>query len=461
MNTPGRRQLQESQSSTLAASLSTQASSLSTPPSSMVSPSSLASSSASSSSASSSVASSSVTISSSSSAESSTTSNSASSSSSTSVTQSSSLDTSRSTLSTTTTSSSPPPITTKTTTTSSSTAPSPTSSLETLRSTIFVTTTDSLGHTTTSAPIAITSVVTFTSNGVPETTTVVKLNPTLGSDGHSSGGSSFFKNTGAVAGVFVLVGLAAASIVLWILFGLRRRRRNRRIEHDTAVSATLAAAGFHRAPLDDDEHHDSRHSRALASSDMEMRTGSALALGTKSSLPSARTSGYQDSPGHDDVLHDGFNPYQEYDAAGPREGYIPARTQSPPPTAFVEPYRDASGSGPDHVIGHSASHSVGSTEPLLASFNRASPASPAPSRPTKNPKREADRRSQIAAAAPPSPRLENRRRSTSSSVYSSESTGDERLNPALRNGDIQDSEDYSRVLGVRNIPDGVSNSGES
>jgi hypothetical protein len=294
--------------------------------------------------------------------------------------------------------------------------------------------------------------------------------------------SSFFKNTGAVAGVFVLVGLAAAAIVLWVLFGLRRRRRNRRMEHDTAVSATLAAAGFHRAPLDDDEHqgNDSRHSRAFASPDMEMRTGSALALGTSSSIPSAaRTSGYQDSPGHDGAGEGFFNPYNEYDAAGPVEGYIPARTSSPPPTAFVEPYRDTSRT--NHAIHHSGSQSLGSTEPLLASFNRAEPVSPAPSGalqpptpPPRNPKRVSDRRSEISPGPPSSPPPENRRQSTASSVYSSESTGDERLNPALRNSDIRDSEDYSRrVLGVRetqsslifcpnirlkvrNIPDGVS-----
>ena len=47
------------------------------------------------------------------------------------------------------------------------------------------------------------------------------------------------------------------------------------------------------------------------------------------------------------------------------------------------------------------------------------------------------------------------------SVYSSESTGDDRLDPGLRtrpdNVSVRDDEDYSRrVLGVRNMPDGVS-----
>lgn len=266
---------------------------------------------------------------------------------------------------------------------------------------------------------------------------------------------SFFKNTGAVAGVFVLVGLAAAAIVLWVLFGLRRRRRNRRIEHDTAVSATLAAAGFHRAPLDDDElrGNDSRGSRGFATPEMEMLP--AAAVGTRSSVPSAgRSSGYLDTPGHDEA----FNPYHDYVVAGPTEGYIPARTSSPPPSAFVEPYRDASGHTVHH---HSASQSFGSTEPLLA-FDRAEPASSDPSAPPRpsldppsppprNPKRVADQRSQISGGEHANPRPENRRHSTASSVYSTEST-DERLNPALRNSDIKDSEDYSRpVLGVRSL----------
>ncbi|KAJ7634275.1 hypothetical protein DFH06DRAFT_684337 [Mycena polygramma] len=342
------------------------------------------------------------------------------------------------------------------TSTRSSSDAAPTDPSETLASTVFVTTTDSLGHTTTSVPSAITSIITFTSNGVPITTTEVKVNPTLAPDGHSSGGgSSFFKNAGAVAGVFALVGLAAAAIVLWILFGLRRRRRNRRMKHDSAVSATLAAAGFHRAPLDDDVQQ-GNGSRG----DMEMRAGSSLAMGS-----GVRTSGYQDSPGHDE---DAFNPYNEYVVPAPGEGYIPARTSSPPPATSAD--RDASESGPGH---HSASHSVGSIEPLLAAFRATEPASPGPSGvredpptpPPRNPKRVSDRRSQIfAAARPPSPRPQNRRQSTASSIYSSESDpGDDRLNPALRNSDIQDSEDYSRpVLGVRNFPDGMSQlSGES
>ncbi|KAF7320363.1 hypothetical protein MKEN_00821100 [Mycena kentingensis (nom. inval.)] len=323
-----------------------------------------------------------------------------------------------------------PPTTTPTTT------PTPTP-VQTLVTVIVSTNSQGIAST-------ITSFVT-TDGGV--TATETKVNPTLGSDSHSSsGGSSFFKNTGAVAGVFVLVGLAAAAIVLWIILAVRRRRRTRRIEHDTAVSATLAAAGFHRTPLDDDDVADSRRSRTLASPEMGIRAGSALAIRTTGSIPSGgRQSGYLDSPGLEDGLHE-FNPYHEYSVAQ-MDGYVPARTHSPPPSAFIE--RDAS--GPEHHPSHSQSHSVGtigSTEPLLSGFRNPAVAAPAgaargPTPPPRNPKRVFDSS------------RKNRRQSTAS-AYSAASHPDERTNPALRNSDIQDSEDYSRPLGVRNVPDDLS-----
>ncbi|KAJ7293552.1 hypothetical protein C8J57DRAFT_1490947 [Mycena rebaudengoi] len=209
--------------------------------------------------------------------------------------------------------------------TSQQSAPPP-PPLVTLPSVIVITTTDSQGHTITSTP----------------TTTEIKINPTLSPDGrNSSRGSSFFKNTGAVAGVFVLIGLAAAAIVLWILFALRRQRRDRQLKHDTAVSATLAAAGFHRTPLDDEDDPGtgSRHSKAFGSADVQMRSTSALALATtSSSFPSAggRTSGYQDDA-------EVYNPYVDYDAgAGPKDAHGLSRPYTPPPTAFAEHYRNLS-----------------------------------------------------------------------------------------------------------------------
>lgn len=272
---------------------------------------------------------------------------------------------------------------------------------------------------------------------------------------------SFFHNTGAVAATFVFVGLAAASILLFILFAVRRRRRNRRIEHDAAVEATLAAAGFRRTPLDDDDdrENNSRHSKMA----MAQRS---LGAGTASSLPSVgRTSAYIDSPNHDEI--EGFNPYTDY--VVPPSGYVPARSSSPPPGIFVGAYRDVENS-PDRIVNHNHTAS-GSNEPLLASFHRATASSPPlaqdgvnpPTPPPRNPQRIADRTSSDAPRAGPSspmPRTEDRNRSATPSMYSFESSGDDRLDPVLRQRmkdekqsattrELRDDEDYSRpVLGV-------------
>jgi hypothetical protein len=252
----------------------------------------------------------------------------------------------------------------------------------------------------------------------------------------------FFDNTGAVAGVFALVGLAAASIILFVIFYVRRRRRNARMQHDNEVSATLAAAGFHRSPLDDDDENPG------------MRQ-----MSPHSSAPSAT---FLDMNVPEDG--NGFNPYAGYafpPTGASREGYIPARTSSPPAGAMHD--RSAS----EQFISHSASHSAGSYEPLLASYHNrdgsiAAPAAvaTAPTPPPRNPRRISGP-STVPHMSPVAPSVApdvSRGKSVgSSSVYSSESTGDDRLDPGLRqkqksdgeDSDLEDNKDYSRpVLAV-------------
>lgn len=315
---------------------------------------------------------------------------------------------------------------------------------------MFITTTNSAGQTTTSAPSAVTSLVTSTgTDGGVVTITQIGVNPTLSSDNGSGGTSSFFQNKGAVAGVFVLVGLAAASIILFIFFYIRRRRRTRRMEHDNAVSATLTAAGFHRAPLDDDDDNNEDGSR------MQMSQHS-----PRSSIPSAgRLSAYMDN------VEGGFNPYADVGHPMGRDDYMPVKSPSPPPGAGGGVFGNIRGNASEQRISHSASHSAGSYEPLLASFyqsqNNADSSGP-PSPPPRNPQRLSDIKNQ------PSPTTQNSEvNDATSSLYSSESTGDDRLDPDLRRrlkddsdsdkADLRDDEDYSRpVLGVRNVPDKVS-----
>ncbi|KIO08309.1 hypothetical protein M404DRAFT_134303 [Pisolithus tinctorius Marx 270] len=322
--------------------------------------------------------------------------------------------------------------------------------------TIFVTTTNVEGQTVTSVPAIVTQLFTST-NGAGSVTTVTQavVNPTLASNNSTNEASSFFSNTGAVAGVFVVVGLAAASIILWILFALRRRYRMRQIEHDSAIQAAVAAAGFNRVPLDDDDdgHGRTPYSHSQFSTEMGQR-GSY----TFGSLPSGPP-----------VLDDGqggFNPYADYPTSrqGPRHagGYMPARTASPPPgaerPALSAMGTDEFGSNRDRKssYGHTPTYSAGSFEPLLSGYGQASESAPnaPPTPPPRNPQRLAD-----ASNAP------NRGSRVLDDESSNRST-DDRLDPDIRKrtrsnslgtANLRDDEDYSRpVLTVRNMPDTLS-----
>ncbi|KAI9070236.1 hypothetical protein FKP32DRAFT_16034 [Trametes sanguinea] len=67
---------------------------------------------------------------------------------------------------------------------------------------------------------------------------------------------SFFHNTGAVAGVFTVVGLAALAIVIALVTNAMRRRRAKKLDREIAEAAAEAA----HAPafVDDDYYPDDR-----------------------------------------------------------------------------------------------------------------------------------------------------------------------------------------------------------
>lgn len=228
--------------------------------------------------------------------------------------------------------------------------------------------------------------------------------------------------------MFVLVGLAVASILLWIFFAIRRRRRTRRLEHDTDVSATLAAAGFHRAPLEDEDEDDDHAAGAgkLRFGSPEMAQHSA-----RSSIPTSASIGRTSAYLNDIPIDGGFNPYVEHGLAGPSR----------------EPTGTLAADGSDQRISHSASHSAGSYEPLLASFYQSqhdSQKSPTP--PPRNPQRAADK----------SPALESQtalpgERSSAASSYSSKSTGDDRLDPELRKRLKDENDSVTEIYGTTRI----------
>lgn len=183
----------------------------------------------------------------------------------------------------------------------------------------------------------------------------------------------FFNNTGAVVGVFVVVGLASASIMMWILFAIRRRQRVKRIEQDTAVEAAVAAAGLNRAPLDDDDEDGSptsSHTRRRFTSGMGQRR-SLLGFGSsRYRSTSARLSEVLESTTMDSVRsHQGF----ENHTSSHSEEYAPAHTISSSPgperrTGDLGSSRDRKSS-----YGHTPTYSAGSFEPLLANYVQNTP----------------------------------------------------------------------------------------
>ncbi|KAI6047662.1 hypothetical protein EDC04DRAFT_2619411 [Pisolithus marmoratus] len=324
------------------------------------------------------------------------------------------------------------------------------------QTTIFVTTTNVEGQTVTSAPSIVTQLFTSTNGaGFVTTVTEVVVNPTLASNNSTSATSSFFTNTGAVAGVFVVVGLAATSIILWILFALRRRYRMRQIEHDSAIQAAVAAAGFNRVPLDDDEDDHGRTPHSHSQFSVEMGQRGSYMFGPLPTAPPL----YDDGQG-------GFNPYADYPTSrqGPRHtgGYVPTRTASPPPGAerpgLSVVGTDEFGSNRDRKssFGHTPTYSAGSFEPLLSGYGQTSEPAPngPPTPPPRNPKRLAD-----------ASNVHNQRSHTLGDDSSNGGT-DDRLDPDIRKrtrsnslgtANLRDDEDYSRpVLTVRNMPDAHS-----
>lgn len=215
------------------------------------------------------------------------------------------------------------------------------------------------------------------------------------------------------------------------------------MEHDSAVSATLAAAGLYRTPLDDDDDEQLKR-RHRTSPEVEMNERGSSRIGMQSQPSNGRMSAYFDVAEPDSG--DPFSPYTEFGApSGNRDGYVPARASSP-----EEHYRDRQGSTSTagFVMGHST---TGSYEPLLASYHRQSAASPpSPTVPLAPLAKNAEQNKEDVQP----------RESGRSSAYDSEDT-DKRLDPNIRqrleNGgdntsarELRDEEDYSRpVLLVR------------
>lgn len=196
----------------------------------------------------------------------------------------------------------------------------------------------------------------------------------------------FFRNKGAVAGVFIIVGLTAASIVLFLFFYIRRRRRNQRLEHDAAVASTLAAAGYNRRPLDGDDDEEkalgqpSTPAPSATISTMHNSNASLAALNLYAATGLRPPAGEGNADASGSGAGADFDPYAVPSAGGDpvsppppaqrKDGYVAARTSSPPPPGAYtrRPAHSSTTSTSSMGWGHAAKGSISSTEPLLSGY---------------------------------------------------------------------------------------------
>jgi len=215
-------------------------------------------------------------------------------------------------------------------------------------------------------------------------------NPTLISEDHGST-PPFFRNKGAVTGVFVVVGVLSTAIVFFVLSYFRRRRELRKRDRDATVAETLAEHGIMRQDLiDPDDHHPVNDQRAVITP-----TGSGSSARTRrTSSPSMSLTGFTPMP----VSSIGFNhqsynqPYhadtfgQTYDSYGDNQMTYPGpsassrvQNSSPPSVSHVSrPF-----------FSHGTRPSAASIEPLLGAFSESdTPPRPIiPPVPPRNPSR--------------------------------------------------------------------------
>lgn len=241
--------------------------------------------------------------------------------------------------------------------------------------------------------------------GQPITVTQIINNPTLIPNQGHGGSSAFFQNKAAVAGVFVVVGLAATALVFFLLFCFRRRRRNRIRDHDTAIAATLAEHGFGRQELiDPDDVRPASDPRTTTtptgsggSSDTRRTSSPSMSLSGINPGPVSAVGFGRQPPGTqhyaDNFGQMSYNPYSTHNPYDPyMDSQVPYRHANPGPS---NPGRMQNFSLPNvpgvglPFFNHGPKESMGSTEPLLGAIsdNDVPPEPAIPAVPPRNPRR--------------------------------------------------------------------------
>lgn len=153
------------------------------------------------------------------------------------------------------------------------------------------------------------------------------------------------------------------------------------------MASTLAAAGFNRRPLDDDDEKGERRTSAPSALGSSSFHSGAMLVGGNTGGARSPTAEGTTAPSTPGTAID-FDPYAAYGTVHPppaavfpvqnrRDGYMPARTSSPPPAAYNRPHTHSTSTSTSSMgYGHATKASIGSTEPLLTGYYSGVPTEP-------------------------------------------------------------------------------------
>lgn len=118
---------------------------------------------------------------------------------------------------------------------------------------------------------------------------------------------SFFQNTGAVAGVFTVVGIIVVAIVIAILTTALRRRRAKRFDRDVAEAAREAAAAH--PPVFADDDLDGDHNYGNSGNYGEYSDVSSHGTYAQPPMGHIGGGGGQEAYGMSELQHPSYDPY--------------------------------------------------------------------------------------------------------------------------------------------------------
>jgi len=262
----------------------------------------------------------------------------------------------------------------------------------TLDHTVYLTTTDEAGHTVTYVPTLVTTTMVYTNPfGEPVTVTKIVHNPSLLPGGDRGSASAFFRNKGAVAAVFTIVGLFVVAIICFCIWRAKLRHRRKRLAHDSAVAEIMEGRrSTGRLTLIDDDDDGGRHGHVGSMERSVSGHGRVSSHGSHSHSNSYSSSNGRMSPNDSagqmtyktpfppvSLLSASYNRRRSSSSHGHggRYQYIAEKSPSPPPRFSQDYYRDPFSDYPptSHLLGTKGGNMSPPSPAIMDEFDPVSP----------------------------------------------------------------------------------------